>query len=132
MLRHRGRVRWNFNPADKLVKRTFSILASLALSVLLTVGLSSCGKESSEATVPVAPNEVDIKLNEYEKVSNEFVRIAKQMKEGDVSVTVRFIELGKRTRDGSAKLQQEAVKMTPPQTQRLASISAKTAPYLQE
>ena len=110
MLRHRGRVRWNFNPADKLVKRTPSILASLALSVLLTVGLSSCGKESSEATVPVTPNEVDVELNRQEKVSNEFVRIAKQMKEGDVSVTVRFIELGKRTRDGSAKLQQEAAR----------------------
>ena len=40
------------------------------------------------------PNEVDIKLNEYEKVSNQFVRVAKQMKEGDVSVTLRYIELG--------------------------------------
>ncbi len=115
------------------MKRTLPIFASLALNILLAVELSSCGKPSSEATVPSAPpNEVDIKLNDYEKVSNELVRVAKQMKEGDVSVTIRYIDLEKRTRDGSAKLQQEAQKMTPPQAQRLASISAKTAPYLQD
>ena len=114
------------------MKRIFPILASLALSIPLSVGLNSCGKESREATVPATPNEVDTKLDEHEKVSNEFVRVAKQIREGDVSVAVRFIELEKRTRNGSAKLQQEAAKMTPPQTQRLASISAKTAPYLQE
>ena len=114
------------------MKRIFPIFASLALNVLLAAGLISCSKESSEANVPAPPNEVDIKLNEYEKVSNQFVRVAKQMKEGDVSVTLRYIELDKRTREGSAKLQHEAAKMTPPQAQRLVGISAKTAPYLQE
>jgi hypothetical protein len=117
----------------KLVKRIFPILASLALNILLAVELSSCGKTSSEASVPAAPlNEVDIKLNDYEKVSNELARVAKQIKEGDVSVAVRYLELGKRARAGSATLQQESAKMTPPQAERLASISAKTAPYLQE
>lgn len=112
------------------MKRIFPILASLALNILLAAEFSSCGKTSNEAPAPLS--EVDIKLNEYEKVSNELVRVAKRMKEGDLSVTIRYIDLEKRTRDGSAKLQQEAAKMTPPQAQRLASISAKTVPYLQE
>ena len=114
------------------MKRLFPILASLALNILLAAEFSSCGRVSSEAAAPAPPSEVDIKLNEYEKVSDEFVRVAKRMKEGDVSVAVRYLDLEQRTRDGSAKLQQEAAKMTPPQAQRLASISAKAAPYLQK
>ena len=48
-----------------------------------------------------------------------------------MSATVPYIELGKKIRTSSAKLQQIAAKMMPEQAQRVASISAKSAPYLQ-
>ncbi len=69
-------------------------------------------------------------INRHEKVTNEYVRVAKKLKSGDVSLTVRYIELEKAAREGSVKLRQEAPKMTPQQAQRVASISAKAAPYL--
>ncbi len=116
------------------MKRTFPILASLALAILLPVELSSCSQENaSELATPAAPlNELDRKISDYEKVANEYGRVARKLKGGDVSLTVRYIDLGNRTRGAAAKLQQESTKMTPPQAQRVASISAKTAPYLQE
>ncbi len=116
------------------MKQTLRILASLALATLSAFDLSGCGQGSPIATVaaPAPVSEVDARINEHEKVANEYVRVAKKMKAGDVSLTVRYLDLGRRTREGAAKLQQEPAKMTPEQTQRVAAISAKTAPYLQE
>jgi len=116
------------------VKRTFRILASLALAMLLAIELSSCSRENASATAaPAAPlNEVDLKINDYEKVANEYGRVAKKLKAGDVSLAVRYLDLGNRTREAAVKLQQESPKMSPPQVQRVAAISARTAPYLQE
>jgi hypothetical protein len=117
------------------VKQTFRILAPLALFTLLAIGLISCGKEGEIATTatPSAPlNEVDVKLNDYEKLANEYARAARRFKGGDLSVTVPYLELDGQTREESAKLQQIAGKMTPQQTQRLAEISARVAPYLQK
>lgn len=124
-----------FSEKKKLVKQTSRILASLALAILFAVELSSCSKESPIAatttTGPPAPvSEVDVMINDYEKVANEYVRVAKRLKGGDMSVTVRYLELDKHTREESAKLQQISVKMTPQQAQRLANISARTVPYL--
>jgi hypothetical protein len=76
-------------------------------------------------------NEVDVMINEYEKVTNQYVRVARKLKGGDMSVTVPYIELGKETRKSSVKLQEIAATMTPQQAQRVASISAKATPYLQ-
>lgn len=59
------------------------------------------------------------------------MRVAKKMKAGDVRLTVRYLDLGRRTREETAKLQKEASK-TPEQTQCVAAISAKSAPYLEE
>ena len=70
-------------------------------------------------------------INSHEKVTNEYVRVAKKLKSGDLSLTVRYIELEKATREGSAKLQQATPKTTPQQAQRVAGISAKAAPYWQ-
>jgi hypothetical protein len=120
-----------FSEEKKIVKQTFRIQASLAFVILFAVWLSSCSKESTaEATPPV--NEVDVMINDYEKVTNQYLRTARKLKGGDVSVTVPYIELGKETRKWSAKLQQISVKMTPQQAQRVADISAKAAPYLQQ
>jgi hypothetical protein len=44
---------------------------------------------------------------------------------------MRVIELKHGIRESAAKVQQESAKMTPPQVQRVAAISSKTAPYLQ-
>jgi uncharacterized lipoprotein YehR (DUF1307 family) len=116
------------------VKRIFQILVSPALAILFAIKLSSCSHEDASATAtPAAPlSEVDVKINDYEKVANEYGRVAKKLKAGDVSLTVRYLDLGKRTREAAAKLQQESPKMSPPQAHRVGAISARTAPYLQE
>jgi len=122
-----------FSEEKKIVKQTFRIQASLAFAVLFAAWLSSCSKESTAEAITAGPvNEVNVMINDYEKVTNQYLRAARKLKGGDVSVTVPYIELGKETRKCSAKLQQISVKMTPLQAQRVASISAKAAPYLQE
>jgi uncharacterized lipoprotein YehR (DUF1307 family) len=113
------------------VKQTFRIQASLAFAILFAVWLSGCGKESTAEAIAAPINEVDVMINEYEKVTNQYFRVAKRLKGGDMSFTVSYIELGKEIQITSAKLQQIAAKMTPEQAQRVASISAKAASYLQ-
>lgn len=117
------------------MKKTFRLPASLALIFLLALGLGSCsqeaGTETAAAENAAPPNEYDALINEYEKVANEYVRVARKHKDGDLSVTVRVIELGDHTRELAAKVQRDAGKLTPQQTQRVAAISSKTAPYMQ-
>jgi len=113
------------------VKQTFRIQAALAFAILFAVWLSSCGKESTAEAIAAPINEVDLMINDYEKVTNQYVRMARKLKGGDMSVTVPYVELGKEIRISSAKLQQIAAKMTPEQAQRVASISAKATPYWQ-
>jgi hypothetical protein len=107
---------------------------TLAFATLFAIGLSSCGQDkASETAGPAAPvNQVDLKINDYEKATNEYVRVAKRLKDGDLSLTVRYLDLEKRTKEAAAAVQQESPKMTPPQAQRVAAISARTAPYLQD
>ena len=108
------------------------IPAALVLLIAVALGFSSCGQESNMKAANLAPpNEVDGMINDYEQVTNEYVRVAKKHKQGDLSITIRVIELGKRTRESAAKLQQESAKMTPPQVQRVSQISSRAAPYLQ-
>ena len=122
---------FSFLKREKFVKRTFRILTSLAFVTLFTIALSNCSEQNAAATA--APlNEVDVKINDYEKVANEIGRVARKLKAGDVSLTVRYLDLEKRTREAAAKLQQESPKMSSSQAQRVAAISARTAPYLQE
>ena len=117
------------------MKQTFRIQASLAFAILFAVWLSGCDKESTAegtAAGSAAPiNEVDVMINEYEKVTNQYVRVARRLKGGDMSATLPYIELDKEIRISSAKLQQIAAKVTPEQAQRVGSISAKAASYLQ-
>lgn len=111
-----------------------TIYASLALAILSAAELSGCGQENTNATTgaTAAPvSEVDLRINDYEKAANEYGRVAKRLKAGDVSLTVRYIELEKRTREAAARLQPDSAKMTPPQAQRVADILVRTAPYLQ-
>ncbi|HEX4666902.1 MAG TPA: hypothetical protein VH207_09895 [Chthoniobacterales bacterium] len=114
------------------MKSRFRNLAPLALALLVLVSLGSCGRGSStDASLATPVSELDVMINRHEKVANEYVRVAKKVKSGDLSLTIRYIDLEKATRAGSARLQQEAPRMTPQQAQRVASISAKAAPYLQ-
>jgi uncharacterized lipoprotein YehR (DUF1307 family) len=115
------------------VKPGFRTLASLALAIVCAIGLSNCGKGAASGKAPSAAplNEVDLRINDYDKVANEYGRVARKLKAGDVSLTIRYLDLGKRTREAAAKLQQDSGQMTPPQAQRVAAISARTAPYLQ-
>jgi hypothetical protein len=114
------------------VKQTFRSQAALAFTILFAVWLSGCGKESTAEAIAAPVSEVDLMINDYEKVTNQYIRMARKLKGGDMSVTVPYIELGKESRISSTKLQQIAAKMTPEQAQRVASISAKAAPYMHE
>jgi len=115
------------------VKPGFRTFASLAFAALCAIQLSSCGQEAASGNAASAAplSEVELRINDYEKVANEYGRVARKLKAGDVSLTIRYIDLGKRTREAAAKLQQDSAQMTPPQAQRVAAISARTAPYLQ-
>lgn len=110
-----------------------TIFVTRALAILFAIALSSCGQDKASNTAgPAAPvNPVDLKINDYERVTNEYVRVARKLKDGDMSVTIRYLDLEKQTKEAAAAVQQESPKMTPPQAQRVAAISAKTAPYLQ-
>ena len=124
------------SPRENIVKQRFRVQAALAFAILFAVWLSGCGKEGTAEAIAAgsaAPiNEVDLMINDYEKVTNQYVRMARKLKGGDMSVTVPYIELGKESQISSAKLQQIAAKMTPEQAQRVASISARAAPYMHE
>ncbi len=117
---------------------TTLIPTSVALLLLFAAGLSSCSPQraaeaeaAAKARSSAAPvSELDGAINAYEKTANEFVRVAKKIKGGDVSLTIRYMDLTKSTREAAAKLQQEAGKMSPAQAQRVAAITARAAPYL--
>lgn len=111
-----------------MVKRAFNNSSGLALTIAVVMGLSGCGEDNTNAT---PPGPIDIKINKFEKTATEYVRVAKKLKQGDVSITVKYIELGDQTKKESAQLQQEAPQMTPQQAQRVASIKARTEPYMQ-
>ncbi|MBA3832919.1 MAG: hypothetical protein H0X34_13700 [Chthoniobacterales bacterium] len=75
-------------------------------------------------------NEVDVLINDYEKSTNQYLRLSNKLKAGDVSVTLRYMDLAKQLREWPVKHQEVYAKMAPQQTQRVASISARAAPYL--
>lgn len=114
----------------KAVKEKLKILVSLGLVILETAIVSGCNRANMGNGVPTPPNPIDQKIDNYEKVTTEYVRVAKKLKSGDVSITVKYIELEAQAKQESVQLQQEAPNMTPQQAQRLADIAAKTAPYL--
>ena len=115
----------------RIMSRILSLLTSISL--LMAGSCDGPGSTVAPAAETLAgSNQVEAMINNYEKLTNEYVRVSKKLKKGDVSITVLYIELGKRTREESARLRQESPKMTPQQTQRVASIAARTAPYLQE
>lgn len=101
------------------MKQKSRILASLALAFLFAVELSSCQKAGTTETispttaVPSPQNEVDVMINDYEKSTNEYIKVSKKLKGGDVSVTVKYIDLGKELREWPAKHRQMWAKVTP-------------------
>ncbi|CAN5432231.1 hypothetical protein BH20VER3_BH20VER3_09460 [soil metagenome] len=113
---------------------SFRILLSLVFAILSAAGMGGCDRESATpvaaTAAPLSP--LDAMINDYEKTSKEYDRVASKIKSGDVSLTVRYIDSGKRVRELTAKLNQEAGQMSPAQKQRIAAISAANAPYLQQ
>lgn len=101
---------------------------------MFVAALSSCGEDAPTApTATAAPlNEVDLVINDYEKLANQYISLAKRLKGGDMGVTIPYIQTGESLAAWPAKLQQVSAKMTPPQAQRVAEISARVAPYLQK
>ncbi len=111
-------------------------LASLSAIFLVLILYASCGDRNgttaASADLPPADSQVEAMINNYEKLSSQYIHLSKKLKNGDVSVTVRYIELDKETRQESAQLKQVSNIMTPQQAQRVASISARTAPFMSE
>ena len=107
-------------------------VASFILILLFAVGFGACGpggtNDPAATSTPVS--EVDMRINDYEKAANEYLRLSKKHTTGDVSITVLLIQARKNLQDKSAKVQEFSAKMTPPQNQRVAAISAKAAPNL--
>lgn len=72
------------------MNHTLRLPASLALIFLFALGLSSCGPDNATevtATASAAPlNEVDVMINEYEKVANDKqLRVTHDVEEKNVS-----------------------------------------------
>ena len=112
------------------MKKGIGKLAAITL-FLLAGGLTACDRNAGTSGAPTTVNPIDARIDDYEKVASEYVRVAKKLKNGDVSITFKYIQLDAQTKTESARLQEEAPKMTPQQAQRVADIAAKTAPYLQ-
>jgi hypothetical protein len=100
------------------------------LCALLLGALVGCDKGSANdpATTTAASspmNEIDVMINAYEKAANVYAKTARKLRAGDVSLTVRYMDQGKAIQELQAKLRETGPKMTPPQTQRVAAISAR-------
>ncbi len=95
--------------------------------------MSGCGDDhAAKAKATATPmSETEILIRKYDKASKEYGRVARKIKGGDVSLTVRYIESGRQIRELSARLDQQAAALSPSQKQRVAAISATNAPYLQ-
>lgn len=138
-LQRRGAARYNqLSKIRKLVNQTSRLRSSfvLALFFALGLGLGSCSDgdsngASAQSGTPAPLTETDLAINEYDKTVTEFVRVARRFKGGDLSVTVRYLELSTTTKEQAAKLQQDPAKLNPQQTARVAEISARAAPFLQ-
>lgn len=118
------------------MKTLIHILAALTYPLLLSAGLSGCGQEGADGSGSTTVTQAqltpqDLLINDYEKTTNQFVKTARKLKGGDVSLTLHYIDLNREMAAWPAKLQAQAGKMTPAQSQRVAEISAKAAPYLQ-
>ena len=121
----------------EVLKLMTRLTLASSVSLLAFVG---CSKHDSPGSTiaalaqapPPGAYRVEAMINDYEKVSNECVRVSKKLKNGDVSITMRYLDLEKRIREESAQLEQVSAQMTPDQAKRVAVISARTAPYLQE
>jgi hypothetical protein len=71
-------------------------------------------------------------INEYEALTDKYASLARRLKGGDMGVTIPYIQMGDSLKEWPAKLQKISGKMTPQQTKRVADITAKVAPYLQQ
>lgn len=117
------------------MKSLLRIPACFVLLVLCALALESCGKpdtvapetELNPSGAPVS--ELGAAINNYQKIATEYVHVAKKHKNGDVSVTMSYLDLREQTRAAAAKVQQKAGEMTPAQRKRVALIAAKTAPF---
>lgn len=118
------------------LKHLFRSPVSVTLLALLTMGMAGCGQSSApqeeivtQQTGPV--DAIDVQLNDYEKLAKEYGRVARKHSNGDVSVTMLYIDLRRQTEASTAKLKQESAQMKVGQARRFAKISATVAPYLQ-
>ena len=120
-------------------KQTLLNPASVALFLFVTVGVTGCGEGNSledaaaaaeEAIAPQDP--LDGKINDYGKLVKDYRTVARKHAAGDVSVTLRYIDLRLLTETATAQLQQQSAQLKPAQARRFATLSAAVAPYLKE
>ncbi|HEY3664027.1 MAG TPA: hypothetical protein VGL24_12815 [Chthoniobacterales bacterium] len=108
-----------------------TIFASLALVLAVALQLSGCGAGGGDGTAAPTPvSEIDATINDYEKASNECLRLTRKHMTGDVSITLLLIAAREAFQDDKGKLQQAAGKLSPPQSHRVAAITEKARPCL--
>ena len=120
------------------MKPLFRTPAFLVVLVSSALGWSSCspapdtapGAAPNEHVAPLTPLEREIAA--YDKTAKDFVHIARQKQTGDVSITMRYIELHDETGKAAKKLEAQTSQMSPAQRKSVALITARTAPYLTE
>jgi hypothetical protein len=110
------------------IVRAKLLVAAALVFLVQAVMLTGCDQEQPAQVAPPSP--IDQKIDTYEKATNEYVRLAKKLQAGDVSIAVKYMDAEAEAKKQSAELQQEKPKMTPQQVERVASISARAAPYL--
>lgn len=75
---------------------------------------------------------LDREIADYDKTAKEYLHVVKQKKTGDVSVTMRYIDLRGQMHAAATKLGAQAGQMNPAQQKRVALIGSRTAPFLRE
>ncbi len=120
-------------PKRKLPVKPLLRTPALVVLVLCALVLGSCSKSETAASGNAGPpSELDLAIANYDKVAKQYVHVAKQKQKGDVSVTMRFLNLRDQTRAAAKKVETQASQLTPPQRKRVALIAAETKPFLVE
>ncbi len=125
------------------MKNTFKTSVLFIALLIMAFSLNSCGKkdpdtktdtktETKTETKTDSGNDIDALITDYDKIMKEYVEVTKKFKKGDMSVTDKYQELGKRSTEFSTKLATLSPKMTTEQSKRLSDISTWAATEMQK
>lgn len=131
------------------MKHTLKTTVLFLAVLFLAFSLNSCGKkettdtktepkkeenkkEETKSDKTSSGNDIDAMIDDYEKLMKEYVEVTKKFTAGDMSVSDKYTDLGKRSQEFSTKLSQSAPKMTVEQSKRMGDISKWAAEEMQK